>query len=299
MIHFVRMNLEAEGARVVEAHDGLQALDKIREQLPHAVILDVMMPNLDGFETLKLIRESFDIPVIMLTVRADEEERVRGLELGADDYMGKPFSPRELVARIKAALRRLKSEGEVQTGTVLQFQHIRVDTGSRPAPAIAGLEPLRPLIHHAAPARAGRDHVILDDVLHPRHDVRPDLAGGRRLGDPGRRGVHREEDQLRRVGASDGAVLRRLGRRIGDQLPAPGAGAAGVHRRGPHGPHAEPDGAGRVAELRVRLQLRRRPAAPFALVLTVHQHVLLRAGQRFVDLQRDVLLQSVQCLEAA
>jgi two-component system KDP operon response regulator KdpE len=69
-----------------------------------------MMPNLDGFETLKILRQSSDVPVIMLTVRADEEERVRGLELGADDYMGKPFSPRELVSRLKAVLRRTAPE---------------------------------------------------------------------------------------------------------------------------------------------------------------------------------------------
>jgi len=110
MIQFVRMNLEAEGARVLEAHDGMEALDKVREQIPDAVILDVMMPKLDGFEVLKLIRESSEVPVIMLTVRAGEEERVRGLELGADDYVGKPFSPRELVSRLKAVLRRTQPE---------------------------------------------------------------------------------------------------------------------------------------------------------------------------------------------
>ena len=106
MIRFVRLNLEAEGARVIEAHNGLEAIDRTREAMPDAVILDVMMPELDGFETLKLLRAASDVPVIMLTVRADEEERVRGLELGADDYMGKPFSPRELVSRLKAVLRR-------------------------------------------------------------------------------------------------------------------------------------------------------------------------------------------------
>jgi two-component system, OmpR family, KDP operon response regulator KdpE len=110
MIQFVRMNLEAEGARVEQAHNGLEAVTKVREQLPDAVILDVMMPEMDGFEALKLIRESSQVPVIMLTVRADEEERIHGLELGADDYMGKPFSPRELVSRLKAVLRRTLPE---------------------------------------------------------------------------------------------------------------------------------------------------------------------------------------------
>ncbi len=110
MIQFVRMNLEAEGARVAEAHDGLEALEKVRELLPDAVILDVMMPGLDGFETLERIRQQSEAPVIMLTVRADEEDRVRGLELGADDYLGKPFSPRELVSRLKAVLRRTQPD---------------------------------------------------------------------------------------------------------------------------------------------------------------------------------------------
>jgi len=110
MIQFVRMNLEAEGARVIQAQNGLEALRLVREQLPDAVILDVMMPELDGFETLARLREFSDVPVIMLTVRADEEERVRGLELGADDYLGKPFSPRELVSRLKAVLRRTAPE---------------------------------------------------------------------------------------------------------------------------------------------------------------------------------------------
>ncbi|MGB8647179.1 MAG: response regulator transcription factor [Anaerolineae bacterium] len=110
MLQFIRMNLEAEGARVLTANTGLQALDKVRESIPDAVVMDVMMPELDGFETLKLLRAQSDVPVIMLTVRADEEERIRGLELGADDYMGKPFSPRELVSRLKAVLRRTAPE---------------------------------------------------------------------------------------------------------------------------------------------------------------------------------------------
>ena len=106
MVRFIRMNLELEGCRVIEANDGFEALEKVRKELPDLVILDVMMPGMDGFETLRELREFSDVPVIMLTVRADEEDRIRGLELGADDYLAKPFSPRELVSRIKAVLRR-------------------------------------------------------------------------------------------------------------------------------------------------------------------------------------------------
>ena len=108
MTRFIRMNLELENFRVIEAHDGLEALDRVRKDLPSLVILDVMMPELDGFETLAVIREVSNVPVIMLTVRADEEDKVRGLELGADDYVTKPFGARELVSRVKAVLRRTR-----------------------------------------------------------------------------------------------------------------------------------------------------------------------------------------------
>jgi len=104
---FIRLNLELEGFEVFEASNGLEALQKVKELLPDLVILDVMMPEMDGFETLEMIREVSNVPVIMLTVRADESDKVRGLELGADDYVTKPFSPRELVSRIRAVLRRV------------------------------------------------------------------------------------------------------------------------------------------------------------------------------------------------
>lgn len=106
MIRFIRMNLELEGYRVVEASNGLEALDQLRKFLPDLVIMDVMMPKMDGFETLRLLREISTIPVILLTVKSDEEDRIHGLELGADDYVTKPFSPRELVSRVNAVLRR-------------------------------------------------------------------------------------------------------------------------------------------------------------------------------------------------
>ena len=106
MTRFIRMNLELEGYRVSEASNGMEALDKTREELPDLVLLDVMMPEMDGFETLRHLREISSVPVIMLTVKNEEEDKIRGLELGADDYVTKPFSPRELSSRIKALLRR-------------------------------------------------------------------------------------------------------------------------------------------------------------------------------------------------
>jgi two-component system KDP operon response regulator KdpE len=108
MIHFIRMNLDLEGFSVHEAYDGKDALDQIRIVMPDLVILDVMMPKMDGFETLALLRENSNVPVIMLTARGEENDRVRGLELGADDYVTKPFSPQELVSRVRAVLRRVE-----------------------------------------------------------------------------------------------------------------------------------------------------------------------------------------------
>lgn len=109
MRRFVRMNLDLEGYTVSEAENGLIALGKVRDEMPDLVLLDVAMPVMDGFETLERIREVSSVPVIMLTVKSDEDDRIKGLDLGADDYMIKPFSPRELLSRIRAVLRRVES----------------------------------------------------------------------------------------------------------------------------------------------------------------------------------------------
>ncbi len=128
MVRFVRMNLELEGFRVTEAYNGLEALDKVREDLPDLVLLDVAMPEMDGFETLARIREFSTVPVIMLTVRSEEEDRIRGLDLGADDYVTKPFSPRELASRIRAVLRRVDMAGAVdQTSPLVIDDRLTID----------------------------------------------------------------------------------------------------------------------------------------------------------------------------
>ncbi len=106
MRRFIRMNMELENYQVIEAENGIQALDQIRQFNPDLVVMDVMMPEMDGFETLKLLREISTVPVILLTVRDDEEDITRGLGLGADDYITKPFSPRVLTSRVAAVLRR-------------------------------------------------------------------------------------------------------------------------------------------------------------------------------------------------
>ncbi len=104
----VRMNLELEGYEVLEADDGLGALQRVREEMPDLVLLDVMMPQLDGFEALEQIRTFSAVPIIMLTAKGGEDDLVHGLDLGADDYISKPFSPRELSSRIRAVLRRVE-----------------------------------------------------------------------------------------------------------------------------------------------------------------------------------------------
>jgi DNA-binding response OmpR family regulator len=127
MVRFIRLNLEHDGFRVTEAYRGAQAMDRLRSTLPDLVILDVMMPDIDGFEVLKLIREVSNVPVIMLTAKGEEDDRVRGLELGADDYITKPFSPRELVSRVRAVLRRTESSSGATHGLINVDDRLKID----------------------------------------------------------------------------------------------------------------------------------------------------------------------------
>jgi len=131
MIRFVRMNLELEGFQVAGASNGLEALEKVRDDLPDLVVLDVMMPEMDGFETLERLREISTVPVIMLTVKGDEADRIRGLELGADDYVTKPFSPRELASRIRAVLRRAEMPSPVAKTVIEVDDHLQIDFRQR------------------------------------------------------------------------------------------------------------------------------------------------------------------------
>ncbi|OFW55349.1 MAG: DNA-binding response regulator [Actinobacteria bacterium RBG_16_70_17] len=120
--------LRAEGFEPSVAADGLQALERMRAEAPDLVILDVGMPGIDGFEVLQRIRADSDVPVIMLTARSEEVDRVVGLTVGADDYVTKPFSPRELAARIRAVLRRGRRPGEEE---VLRFPGLSIDLARR------------------------------------------------------------------------------------------------------------------------------------------------------------------------
>ncbi|WIG60306.1 MAG: Two-component transcriptional response regulator, OmpR family [Ktedonobacterales bacterium] len=128
LVDVVRMNLEVEGYRVVEAANGYQALDRLKDDLPDLVILDVMMPELDGFDTLRRIREVSSVPVIMLTVRQEESDRIRGLEIGADDYLTKaPFSPRELQSRVRALLRRTFTPSPARKTSIVVDKDLTID----------------------------------------------------------------------------------------------------------------------------------------------------------------------------
>lgn len=112
IVELVRYNLAQEGFEVSVAYDGHEAIEKAKQESPDLVILDLMLPYVDGLEVCRHIRKESSVPILMLTAKDGEQERVVGLELGADDYVTKPFSPRELVARVRAILRRTVREAQ-------------------------------------------------------------------------------------------------------------------------------------------------------------------------------------------
>jgi len=144
MVRFIRMNLEHDGFQVSEALNGKQAISKIRDVNPDLILLDVMMPDLDGFEVLETVREISNVPVIMLTAKGEEDDRVRGLELGADDYITKPFSPREMVSRVKAVLRRTETVSGSMHGLMEIDERLKIDFDRREIWLEGKLVKLRP-----------------------------------------------------------------------------------------------------------------------------------------------------------
>lgn len=127
----VGLYLRRAGYRVVVAHDGLEALQVLEQQLPDLVVLDLMLPKIDGLEITRRLRDTGEIPIIMLTSRREETDRILGLEMGADDYVVKPFSPRELVSRVKAVLRRARNVTVLQGAHALTFDGLRIDPQTR------------------------------------------------------------------------------------------------------------------------------------------------------------------------
>jgi len=126
----LRYNLERESYTVISASDGMTALELARSGDPDIVVLDVMLPRLDGFSVCRILRKESSVPVIMLTARQDEVDRIAGLELGADDYLTKPFSVGELLARIRAILRRTDRATGLERD-IVTIGAIKLDTGSR------------------------------------------------------------------------------------------------------------------------------------------------------------------------
>jgi len=126
-LRLLEANLKTEGYSVVTAADGLQAVDVFSGQPVDLVLLDVMMPRLDGFGTCQRIREFSNVPIIMLTAKGEEQDRVKGLDLGADDYLVKPFSATELLARVRAVLRRAQTPAEQGQERFFSHENLKID----------------------------------------------------------------------------------------------------------------------------------------------------------------------------
>ena len=127
-VNLVQMYLRRDGHKVLSARDGLEGLRLAREARPDLVVLDLMLPKLDGMEVCRALREESSVPIVMLTARVEEEDRLAGLDLGADDYVTKPFSPRELAARVRAVLRRIARDALDAGPSLLEYGSIVVDT---------------------------------------------------------------------------------------------------------------------------------------------------------------------------
>jgi two-component system alkaline phosphatase synthesis response regulator PhoP len=131
ILNLVTAYLRPEGYEIQTALDGRAGLQAAQTFKPDLIVLDIMLPEMDGLELLSRLRRESDVYVIMLTAKNEETDKIIGLSVGADDYLTKPFSPRELVARIKAALRRLRTGSDLPDNQVLCFQHLRIDLAAR------------------------------------------------------------------------------------------------------------------------------------------------------------------------
>jgi len=129
IVDIVKAYLEKEGYRIIVAYDGESALELARKQPPDLIVLDLMLPEISGWDICRILREKSDIPIIMLTARDEVTDRIVGLEMGADDYVTKPFDPKELVSRVRAVLRR--SQGRMVPPTVLHIGDLIVDSQMR------------------------------------------------------------------------------------------------------------------------------------------------------------------------
>jgi two-component system, OmpR family, alkaline phosphatase synthesis response regulator PhoP len=133
IIDLASMYLAREGYSITSASDGKVALEKILSERPNLVVLDLMLPGMDGWEVCRRVRAESDVPIIMLTARNDDIDKIVGLELGADDYLTKPFNPRELVARVRAILRRSTRPAELNASTVITYGNLTIHPEKRTA----------------------------------------------------------------------------------------------------------------------------------------------------------------------
>jgi two-component system KDP operon response regulator KdpE len=131
IVRLVRTKLQADGYGVITAERGVEAIELLDNERPDLVILDLMMPGMDGFETLRRMRMFGSTPVIMLTARSSDADKLRGFESGADDYLTKPFNPDELSARVAAVLRRVEGAGPSMNQTVLRYPTVEIDLERR------------------------------------------------------------------------------------------------------------------------------------------------------------------------
>jgi DNA-binding response OmpR family regulator len=131
VVEVVERYLKRDGYSVITAGDGESALARVRESRPHLVVLDLMLPGLDGLEVCRRIRANSKTPIIMVTARGEETDRIAGLDIGADDYVAKPFSPRELVSRVRAVLRRSYDSGDLRAREPLTSGDLTIDPRSR------------------------------------------------------------------------------------------------------------------------------------------------------------------------
>ncbi|MCZ7541243.1 MAG: response regulator transcription factor [Anaerolineae bacterium] len=143
IIELASLYLKQDGFRVISAGDGLAALERVAQDSPALMVLDLMLPRLDGWEVCKRVRAESDLPILMLTARDDDIDKIVGLELGADDYLTKPFNPRELVARIKAILRRAEPRRPREGEAPLRAGNLTADPARREARVAGRLVDLR------------------------------------------------------------------------------------------------------------------------------------------------------------
>ncbi len=168
LVSLVKTYLEREGFRVATAKNGRQALFIAREQKPDLIILDLMMPEMDGYEFMRVHRKERETPIIMLTAKIEDGDKVLGLELGADDYVAKPFSPRELMARVRAVLRRTGQSAP--QGEMLRVGEVVLDRGLHSVKVSGSLIDLTPsefdllAVLMASPGRAYSRYDLLDQI---------------------------------------------------------------------------------------------------------------------------------------